>query len=303
MNKIIVLGSLSTDFVATTDIRPNVGETVQGNRFFTTFGGKGANQAVATARLGQKVAMLGMVGDDNFGKEILNNLKENNVDISCVETVTHTSSGAALITISEADNSIIYVPGANGVVNSDYVEKNSSIFSDAKIAVAQNEVSEDSVVKMVEICKKKGIISVINPAPFRDMPDYIIENADFLIPNESECKLMFPHLNIEDAVKLYPNKLIVTMGSKGVYFNDGEKSILVPCFKVEAVDTTGAGDTFVAGFSTGLANGLSIEESIKFASLTASMSVTKMGAQGGMPKLNELKANPNFDSNWNIKTK
>lgn len=299
MSKIIVLGSLSTDFVATTDIRPNVGETVQGNSFFTTYGGKGANQAVAAARLGQDITMLGMVGDDQFGKSICNNLKNNNINIEGVETVTGTSSGAALITIADSDNSIIYVPGANGIVDSEYVNKNSSSFKSADIAIAQNEVSEESILKMVEICQKYGVKSIINPAPFRQLPKYIIENSSFLIPNESECKLMFPELSIEDAVKLYPNKLLVTMGSKGVYFNDGNKSILVPSFKVEAIDTTGAGDTFVAGFAVAISNNMTIEESIKFGCLTASMSVTKMGAQGGMPNLSELKLNKDFDPSWN----
>lgn len=299
MSKILVLGSLSTDFVATTDIRPNVGETVQGNSFFTTFGGKGANQAVAASRLNQNVVMLGMVGDDNFGKEILSNLSNNGIDISCVESVNNTSSGAALITIADSDNSIIYVPGANGIVNADYVSKYSSAFENTDIAVAQNEVSEESIIKMLEICDAKGIKSIVNPAPFREMPEFIIEKASFLIPNESECKLMFPNLTVEEAVKLYPNKLIVTMGSKGVYFNNGNESILVPSFKVEAVDTTGAGDTFVAGFSVGISNGLSIEEAISFANLTASMSVTKMGAQGGMPTLKALKDNKNYNKNWN----
>lgn len=300
MSKVLVLGSLSTDFVATTDRRPGVGETVQGNDFFTTFGGKGANQAVAASRLESDVLMLGKVGGDSFGEAILKNLENNGVNVSCVETVTETSSGAALITIADSDNSIIYVPGANGEVDGEYVRKNRESIKGCDIAVAQHEVSEEAIEALEEICKEENIPFVLNPAPYREVKAEILEKATYLVPNESECKLLYPELSIEDAVAKYPNKLIVTMGSEGVFFNDGKESHLVPTFKVEAVDTTGAGDTFIGGFSTGIANGLSIEEAIALGNLSASESVTKMGAQGGMPKLSDLKKNKNYRENWNL---
>ncbi|MEG0250977.1 MAG: ribokinase [Peptostreptococcus sp.] len=300
MSKVLVLGSLSTDFVATTDIRPNVGETVQGNSFFTTFGGKGSNQAVAASRLGSDVLMLGKVGDDSFADSIIDNLKKNNVDVSCVESVTHTSSGAAIITISDSDNSIIYVPGANGCVDANYVNKYKKEILTCDIAVAQHEVSEESVEALANICEEGKIPFVLNPAPYRKVKASILEKASYLLPNESECKLLYPDMTIQQAVAKYPNKLLVTMGSQGVFFNDGEKSHLVPTFKVDAVDTTGAGDTFIGGFSTGISNGLSIEESITLANLSASQSVTKMGAQGGMPQLEELKSNKNYKASWNL---
>lgn len=298
MNKIVVLGSLSTDFVATTDIRPKVGETVEGNTFFTTFGGKGANQAVAAARLNADVTMLGLVGGDNFGREISDNLKNNGVNIECVKAVTDQSSGAALITIADSDNSIIYVPGANGIVDADYVLKNEDKIKGVDIAVAQHEVGDDAILALARICSKEGIPFVLNPAPFREVSEEIIKMASYIIPNETECELLFPGLSIEEVVAKYPNKMIVTMGSKGVYFNNGEESIMVDTFKVEAVDTTGAGDTFIGGFSTGIANNLSIEDAITLGNLAASQSVTKMGAQGGMPKLEELKMNPCFKEDW-----
>lgn len=300
MSKVLVLGSLSTDFVATTDIRPNVGETVQGNSFFTTFGGKGSNQAVAASRLGSDVLMLGKVGDDSFADSIIDNLKKNNVDVSCMESVTHTSSGAAIITISDSDNSIIYVPGANGCVDANYVNKYKKEILTCDIAVAQHEVSEESVEALANICEEGKIPFVLNPAPYRKVKASILEKASYLLPNESECKLLYPDMTIQQAVAKYPNKLLVTMGSQGVFFNDGEKSHLVPTFKVDAVDTTGAGDTFIGGFSTGISNGLSIEESIILANLSASQSVTKMGAQGGMPQLEELKNNKNYKASWNL---
>lgn len=300
MGKIAVLGSLSTDFVATTNIRPKVGETVQGNTFFTTFGGKGANQAVAASRLGAEVVMFGMVGDDNFGKPILENLKNNGVSVSEVETITGCSSGAALITISESDNSIIYIPGANGKVDAKYVKKHNNEILSADIVIAQNEVSYDSIKELVHICEKSDVKIILNPAPYRDIDVSIIEKIDYIIPNESECKLLFPKISIEEAINKYPNKLIVTMGSKGVIFNNGIKNILVPTYKVETVDTTGAGDTFIGGFSYGISSGLDIEEAIKLGNLAASQSVTKMGAQSGMPFIQDLKQNINYDKKWSL---
>ncbi len=300
MSKVLVLGSLSTDFVATTDIRPDVGETVQGNTFFTTFGGKGSNQAVAASRLGADVTMLGMVGSDSFADSILENLRVNKISIDCVESVTEESSGAAIITIADSDNSIIYVPGANAKVDADYVERYREKILECDIAVSQHEVSEEAVYKLIEICHNNNIPTVINPAPFRNVEGSVIEKITYLIPNESECKLLFPSKSIEDVVSEYPNKLLVTMGSEGVYFNDGKESKLISTYKVDAVDTTGAGDTFIGSFSVGISNGFDIEDAIKLANLSASQSVTKMGAQGGMPLLEDLKNNPNYDKKWSL---
>lgn len=300
MKKILVLGSLSTDFVAITDRRPNVGETVQGNEFFTTFGGKGANQAVAAARLNSNVVMLGKVGVDSFGEDILDNLRKNSVDVKCVESVTSVSSGAALITIADSDNSIVYVPGANGKVDGEYVRKNKDTIEACDIAIAQNEVSEDAIEVLAEICIEAKIPFILNPAPYRELKASILEKATYLLSNESECKLLYPDLSIEEAVAKHPNKLVVTMGSKGVFFNDGKESHLVETFKVDAVDTTGAGDTFIGGFATGLVNNLSLEDSIILGNLSASESVTKMGAQGGMPRLEELKNNKNYKNKWKL---
>lgn len=300
MSKILVLGSLSTDFVATTEIRPNVGETVQGQSFFTTFGGKGANQAVAIARLGSEVTMLGRVGDDSFGQPIVDNLKANGVNVSNVESVTDMSSGAALITIADSDNSIIYVPGANACVDAAYVRAHKDAILACDLAVTQHELSEEAVLALAEICKENNIPFILNPAPYRDLPAGLLDMVNYIIPNESECKLLFPNMTIEEALEANPNKLIVTMGSRGVMFNDGQTSHLVASFKVDVVDTTGAGDTFVGGFSTGIAKGLNLKNAIKLGNLAGGQSVTKMGAQGGMPHLADLKENSNYDKDWNL---
>lgn len=300
MKKVLVLGSISTDFVAITDIRPNVGETIEGREFFTTFGGKGANQAVAAARLGAETLMLGNVGDDSFAGSLIKNLDSNGIDTSCVEPVTHMSSGAALITICDNDNSIVYVPGANANVDADYVSKFEGKIKEVDIVVCQNEVSESAVEKLVEIAHRNNVISVMNPAPYRELSKELIERVSFMIPNESECKLLFPNMSLEEAIEKYPNKLIVTLGSDGVIFNDGKENRKIKSYKVDAVDTTGAGDTFIGSFTFGLSNKMSIEDSIDFANLSASHSVTKMGAQGGMPSLEELKKDEKFKKHWNL---
>lgn len=300
MNNILVLGSISTDFVAITNIRPDVGETVEGKEFFTTFGGKGANQAVAASRLGAKTLMLGKVGDDLFADSLIKNLDNNGIDTSCVEAVRHTSSGAALITICDNDNSIVYVPGANGNVNADYVTKFENEIKAADVVVCQNEVSESAVEKFVEIAHKNNVISVMNPAPYRKLSKELIDRVSFIVPNESECKLLFPNMSLEEAIEKYPNKLIVTLGSDGVIFNDGKKNKKIKSYKVAVVDTTGAGDTFIGSFSFAISNNMSIEDSIDFANLSASHSVAKMGAQGGMPSIDELRKDEKFKEHWNI---
>ncbi|WAW14956.1 ribokinase [Peptostreptococcus equinus] len=300
MKKVLVLGSISTDFVSITDTRPNVGETVEGRDFFTTFGGKGANQAVAAARLEADVTMLGNVGDDSFADSLIKNLKDNNIETSYVEPVTHISSGAALITICDNDNSIVYVPGANGKVNANYVSRYEEIIKKFDIVVCQNEVPEDAIEKLIEIAHNNNIPSVMNPAPYRKLKDDLIEKITYLIPNESECKLLYPNLSIEEAIEKNPNKLIVTMGSDGVLFNDGKENIKISSYKVQALDTTGAGDTFIGSFATAISNGMDLNQAIDFANLSASHSVTKMGAQGGMPELKELKKDENFNSHWTI---
>lgn len=300
MKKILVLGSLSTDFVAITDRRPNVGETIQARDFFTTFGGKGANQAVAASRLGSEVIMLGKVGDDLFGERILKNLEDNSVDTNYVESVSGISSGAALITITDSDNSIVYVPGANGEIDREFVRRNKENIIKCDMAIAQNEVSEEAIEALSEICFNFNIPFILNPAPYKNLKKSILEKACYILPNESECKLLYPELSVEDAVKKYPNKLIVTMGEKGTIFNDGNENHTLQAFKVETVDTTGAGDTFIGGFSTGILNGFSIKESIVLGNLAASESITKIGAQSGMPTLESLKKNRKYNEKWNL---
>ncbi|PLS37049.1 ribokinase [Carnobacterium maltaromaticum] len=301
MSKITVIGSLATDFVVSVDKRPVVGETIIGNDFKTTFGGKGANQVVAAARLGSHVVMIGKVGADSFGTEIIANLKENKISVSSVEPVTHLPSGSAHITLADGDNSIVVIPGANNAVDIQQLTKNKERIKTSDLVLLQQEIPSETVEAIVDFCYQHQIPTVLNPAPACSISQNVIDKVTYLTPNEHEFEELFPQLTVSEGLAKYPNKLIITVGSKGVLFNNGQEEILVPSYQVTPVDTTGAGDTFNGAFSVALTNQLSVAESIRFGNLAASLSIQKFGAQGGMPKLEELKEQPGYEKTWNFK--
>jgi ribokinase len=288
MAKITVIGSASMDLVVTSSKRPDKGETVLGESFKTVPGGKGANQAVAAARLGADVSMVGCVGDDAFGTAILQNFKVNGVSTTYVEPVTGLESGTAHITLAEGDNSIIVVKGANDFVTPEFVEKAIDVIRDADIVLIQQEVPEETVEYVSEICHEQGVPLLLNPAPARPISKDVIEKTAYITPNELEASVLFENKDSQAALKEYPNKVFITEGKNGVRYYDGEKEILVPSYSVQAGDTTGAGDTFNAAFAVALAEGKSLKDSVRFANRAASLSVTKFGAQGGMPKREEV---------------
>lgn len=276
------------DLVVTSSRRPGAGETVLGDSFKTVPGGKGANQAVAAARLGAEVAMIGRVGEDAFGKDILENFRANAVNTQNVKPVTHLESGTAHIILAEGDNSIVVVEAANREVTPAYVDEAAEVIRDADIVLIQQEIPEETVVHVSALCAEFGTPLLLNPAPARTLPQEVIDNAAYITPNEHEAEILFQGMSPAQALRQYPNKLFITEGSKGVRYFDGTEEILVPTYKVEAVDTTGAGDTFNAAFAVALAEGKALQESIRFANRAASLSVTKFGAQGGMPTRDEV---------------
>ena len=301
MSKITVVGSLSTDFVVRSNKRPDVGETIIGEEFTTTFGGKGANQAVAAARLGSAVSMIGTVGSDLFGKEIVMNLENNSIDTTFVERVTQKPSGSAHITVVDGDNSIIYIPGANDEITKQQINLAQSLLESSDVVIIQNETPLNSIEQVIQTCYEKGIKTIYNPAPAKKIDRKLIEKVTYFTPNESEFTLLFPELSLSEGMAKYPNKLIVTMGSKGVYFNNGEKEVHVDSYKVAPIDTTGAGDTFNGAFGVALTSGLDMVSSIRFGNLAAALSIQKFGAQTGMPTLNELKESVYYEKEWDIK--
>ncbi|MEX6356689.1 ribokinase [Staphylococcus cohnii] len=286
MGNIIVIGSASIDLVVKTDILPNVGETVMGESFFTNPGGKGANQAVAAARLSDHVYMIGAVGDDDNGQQILSNLNNNNVNTAYMDVIENEASGTAHITLFDDDNRIIVVPAANNYVTPDKVIPKLDFFEAGDIIVMQHEIPEETIKEVVDYAQKHKMRVMLNPAPFHSLDKEIIEKVNWLTPNESESELLCEH-KVDQALMMYPKKLIVTKGASGaLFYSDSQQ--LVKGYKKQVVDTTGAGDTFNGALAVALIENKSLEEAVNFANLAASFSVTGLGAQGAMPYRKEL---------------
>jgi ribokinase len=288
MYDIVVVGSINADLVFEADKRPNPGETLIGKDFKTVPGGKGANQAIAASRLGAKVAMMGCLGEDQNGIFLEENLKVNKVETKFIKKVKGIPSGVAGITLAEGDNSIIVVPGANYEVDKTYIDKNIEVIKSAKIVLLQLEIPIEVVEYVIDICSKNKVKTILNPAPIQKLKEDTLEKLDYLTPNEHEFEILYGSKREEEMLKKHKNKLIITKGSEGVSFSDGDKVINITSNKVKVVDTTGAGDTFNGAFAYSLVKGMNIKESIEFANKAAAISVTKFGAQGGMPTLKEL---------------
>ncbi|WP_121663623.1 ribokinase [Metabacillus litoralis] len=286
--KILVIGSINMDLVTQTNIVPKVGETVLGTSFFTIPGGKGANQAVAASKLGADVTMLGCVGDDAFGQELMQNLSDQGVTTNYIKTVPNASSGIASITLSEGDNSIIVVPGANHELTPDMVRENEKIIADANIILLQLEIPIESVKLSIELASKHSVPVILNPAPIQSLPKELLLQATYITPNEHEQESLLLNGELtEEESEQVKQKCIVTQGSQGVLIYQ-KKEELIPGYKVKAVDSTGAGDTFNGALAVSLSKGVALKEACQFANAAAALSVTKLGAQSGMPTLEEV---------------
>ncbi len=292
MGKVVVVGSINVDMVFTSDIRPKAGETVLGNTFSLIPGGKGANQAVAASKLGADSVMIGCVGLDTNGNFAIDNLNSVNVNTDFIDTVHEVPTGVANIIVAENDNSIIVIPGANYEVNNAMIDKYRDVILSADIVLLQLEIPQEAVEYTLDLCKSNNVKVLLNPAPAVELSSSMIENATYITPNEHELKIILgKDCDTEEEMKKYPNKLIVTLGAKGVKYFDGNEFKLIPSYKVEVVDTTGAGDTFCGALAAALVNGYNLEDAIKFANKAAAYSITKLGAQSGMPTLEQLKNN------------
>lgn len=285
---ITVVGSINMDIVCQTSVFPKQGETILGERFETIPGGKGANQAVAAARLGSAVTMVGAVGQDSFGPTLLQTLQNEKIDTQSVATV-ETNTGIANIILFEQDNRIIVVPGANFEVTPQMVIKHEALLKNSKLVVMQLEIPVETVEYTLDICEKYNIPVLLNPAPARNFKPEWMDKIAYLTPNETECAFIFNE-DVEASLAKYPNKLIVTLGEDGAMYHNGEKNVKVKGFATKAVDTTGAGDTFNGAFAHKICEGASIEEAVHFANIAGSLSVEQFGAQGGMPTLEAVQA-------------
>jgi ribokinase len=276
------------DLVTVTEKMPQQGETITGQTFSTFPGGKGANQAVAAARLGAEVNMLGKVGNDQFGKKLKEILTQENVNVDFVDVATNKETGTASIIISDDDNRIIVVPGANIEVTPEWVTSHEEQIRKSNILLLQLEIPLESVKKAAQIAKKHKIPVILNPAPYQKLPTNLLKDVTYLTPNEHEFKQLLEEATKEE-LDIIGAKSIITKGEEGVEFLVNNEKILVNAKKVDVVDTTGAGDTFNGALAVELSKNQDIKEAVIFASIAGSLSVTKLGAQSGMPSLNDVK--------------
>jgi ribokinase len=286
---ITVVGSINMDLVVQTDDFPKQGETVLGQLYTTVPGGKGANQAVAAARLGGQVQMVASVGTDSFGEELIGNLLANSIDVSGVMKSQGMASGIANILLSGGDNRIIVVPGANFELTPSYIDEMQESIRKSKLVVLQLEIPISTILHTLELCSSLNIPVLLNPAPAGGYDKAFMRLITYLTPNETECEQIFG-TDMETALENHPNKLIVTLGSAGARYYDGNKHVIVEGFKTKVVDTTGAGDTFNGAFAYAIVEGFELKEAVQFANAAASLSVEKFGAQGGMPTRADVKA-------------
>lgn len=289
--KLAVVGSINMDMTVTAERIPKKGETLHGYNIHYIPGGKGANQAVAMAKLGADVEMFGCIGDDENGQKLLANLREVGVKTEHIKTVKGVPTGIAMITVAENDNTIVVVPGANGAVDRTYIDEVKPELEKFDMVVLQHEIPLDTVHYIVDFCAKKKIQVVLNPAPAAEVPMDIVEKVTYLTPNEHEAVLIFGEgKSTEEILKAYPEKLIITQGSRGVSVCEKSGEILtVPARPTKVADTTGAGDTLNGAFAVRRAAGDGLKEALTYANTAASLSTEKFGAQSGMPTAEEVK--------------
>lgn len=302
-SSIVVVGSINLDLVCSGKRIPAPGETLKGNKFQTFHGGKGANQAVAVARLGYPVTMIGKVGDDDFGPRLRKGLQETGVSVRGVSVAKGVSSGCALITVdAKGQNSITVIPGANDQLLPRDLEACLPQLRSAGMILAQLEVPMETVEYLGMLARRFDIPLMLDPAPApaRPIPRKILRKLTYLTPNETEtCALCglapgeLTPLNVATFAELLlntgPANVIVKMGSHGAYIAtaDGLR-LMVPAFKVKAVDSTAAGDAFNAGLAVALMRGMNLVEAVRFGSATGALSTTRAGAQTSMPEGREV---------------
>jgi ribokinase len=292
---IVVVGSINMDLVVRAPRHPQPGETILGSDFQTFPGGKGANQAVAAARLGGQVRMVGRVGMDPFGDLLVANMQKDGVDTRYVLRTEGVASGVALITVSEmGQNNIVVVPGTNGMLTSADIYAAESAFEGAGAVLIQLEIPLEAVAVAAQLGKKHGAKVILNPAPAQGLPNSLLGQVDYLIPNESELYLLTGMQSILVAASSLKsiglNCLIVTLGSQGVLVLDGEHEDHILSHAVGVVDTTAAGDAFVGAFAVALSENQTTLEAAVWGNAAGALSVTAAGAQPSLPTRQSLEA-------------
>jgi len=284
MQKVFVTGSINTDLVITTPYMPKLGETLTGSGFFSARGGKGANQAVAAARLGGNVIMCGCVGNDSFGEEAIKSLSDAGVNTKRIRKIDNTPTGTAIIVVENGDNRIILDKGANAHLTKKDIDETLSDANEGDIYLTQLENPIEVIGYGLKKAKEKGLYVVLNPAPANKEIIPYLEYCDLITPNESETAL----LGGEDFLLTKAKVILKTLGGDGFEIIDKIGRKHYPCMKITPVDTTAAGDTLCGGLVAQLANGKELEESALFGSKAASIACTKKGAQPSIPTYEEV---------------
>jgi len=292
---ITVIGSINMDLVVRTPRFPGPGETILGSDFLTVPGGKGANQAVAVARMGARTAMVGRVGGDAFGEQMLQALQSEGIDIGHVSTEREAPSGVALITVSDnGENNIIVVPGAYGRLSPQDVEDAEETIGSSNSIVFQLEIPLPTVMRAVDLAARRGVRVILNAAPARPIPPELLGKVDYLIVNELEAALLtgLAATQPEEASKALLAggcaNVVVTLGEAGALLATPEGIEVVPPFRVSAIDTTAAGDAFVGAFAVALAEGKSPAEAVRWGNAAGALAATRLGAQPSLPTRAEL---------------
>lgn len=303
MSDIVVLGSLNVDLVVSAERAPEGGETVPGEGFSVFNGGKGANQAFAAARLGGDVAMLGRVGDDDYGRTLVRGLAGAGTNVEGVRCIGGVTTGVAVITVEKSgENRIVVVPGANGAYLPSELERDAALFSGAKFALFQLETPLETVASGLEKARKQGCITILDPAPARALSEDMLRFVDFLTPNLSELSVLTGSglgdessegeivSAAESLLDLGVGIVLAKLGSRGALLVERSGSQSISAAKVAAVDSTGAGDCFNGAFAAALSRGEEVSAAARFACVAASVSVTRQGAQSSFPSLEEALA-------------
>jgi ribokinase len=291
---IVVVGSINMDLVAQVRQIPVPGQTVIGTGFDTTPGGKGANQAVAAARLGYPTQMLGAVGEDVFGRALLDNLQSAGVGIAAVTRVSGPSGVAPILVAENGENSIVVVPGANGMVDSAAVDKQAELIRGAGMVLCQLELPIETVRHTLALCKEASVPVMLDPAPAASLPDAVWSQVAWLTPNETEAAFYLGKTaSVEDSAKRFflrgVDGVVLKRGGDGAYVAvAGGKAEWVRPFKVQSVDTVGVGDCFNGAFAVALLEGRDAWAAARFATAAAAISVTRRGAQASMPARAEV---------------
>ncbi|MHC1481017.1 ribokinase [Frateuria aurantia] len=291
MVQIVVVGSINMDLVTVASRFVAPGETLAGERFLTVAGGKGANQAVAAARLGARVSMIGAVGADLFGDQLYQGLQSEGIDVQHVRRLPDTATGTASISVAEGENCIVIVAGANAQVRPEDVRQAHDVLAGADAILVQMEIPLETVEATLRLGRQLGVPVILNPAPAQPLPLEWLAMAHFITPNQHELATLLSapvDSDFRAVLEQQSLPLVMTRGGEGVWYRDGDQVRHQAAFSVDVVDTTGAGDTFNAALAVFLGEGL--PTAVKKAAAAAALSISRLGAQSGMPTLGEVDA-------------